>query len=185
MKYIYSPQHQGLVEAPLMEKPDEKCEMYWRPDFKRRRHGQIFLKLTYNADLAAYNTWLSSPPIYKVRPEDIEWFSIERGEDEFEDVWYNFGGFDKPDDYGPLAIPKKGNESKEQSHSVDLDQVVYVPTSELPEKDGRYVVDGMYETLSDARFENGKWYENCMEITEYVKTWLKKTTIRELIQPTL
>jgi hypothetical protein len=69
MKYIYSPQHQGLVEAPLMTDPT----FGHYPDYE-----------SFEQDFDTYNTWLSSPPAYKVRTEDIEWFSVERGEDEFE-----------------------------------------------------------------------------------------------------
>ncbi len=119
MKYIYSPQHQGLVLAPLMTEPKRPYITYngTAEDYK-----QFYNHWLQEKD---YNTWLSSPPIYKVRPKDIEWFSVERGDDEFEDVWYNFGGFDIPDDYGALAIPKKGNESKEQSPEPDFENDPY------------------------------------------------------------
>jgi hypothetical protein len=103
-KYIYSPHHQGLVLAPLMTDPT----FGHYPDYE-----------SFEQDFAAYNTWLSSPPIAKVRPEDIEWFSVERGEDEFEvkERWkpiQHFGGHIYYET-GNYAIPKKGNESKEQS----------------------------------------------------------------------
>jgi hypothetical protein len=125
-KYIYSPHHQGLVLAPLMTEPTyESCRPYPLKDA-----------------MQAYNTWLSSPPVYKVREEDIEWFSVERGEDEFEVVKRNhpiqvFGGMTYYEER-TVAIPKKGNErsdflkswigepmndegneSKEQSPSVE------------------------------------------------------------------
>jgi hypothetical protein len=102
-KYIYSPHHQGAVLAPLMEKPDK----YFGPT-------------QYKSAMEAYNTWLSSPPIYKVRPEDIEWFSVERGEDEFEVK--RTARFEAEITEGTVkrfAIPKKGNESKEQRPSVE------------------------------------------------------------------
>jgi hypothetical protein len=76
---IYSEHHRGIVEYPLLTKPNEN-------DFiVEDSYDQVtFDGATYYELLEAYNTWLSSPPIYKVRPEDIEWFSVERGEDEFE-----------------------------------------------------------------------------------------------------
>jgi hypothetical protein len=60
-KYIYSPHHQGLVEAPLMEKPDIKDNKFWVTI--------DFLEKEFNAANEAYTSWLSSPPIYKVRLE--------------------------------------------------------------------------------------------------------------------
>jgi hypothetical protein len=122
-KYIYSPHHQGLVEAPLMDEPRGPvvCDCCVCKDRQAAKE--------------AYGKWLSSPPIYKVRPEDIEWFSVERGEDEFEvRIGYNGGKGGYEEKYS-WAIPKKGNdivvsilsdfgnriagnESKEQSPSV-------------------------------------------------------------------
>jgi hypothetical protein len=150
-KYIYSPQHQGLVLAPLMDEPRGPvvCDCCVCKDRQAAKE--------------AYNTWLSSPPAFKVRPEDIEWFSVERGEDEFEVIdshkWFlsecedcgwqgssekllGGGALADTGDYGDcycpkcesrkveevntfpsyeglVAIPKKGNESKEQSPSVE------------------------------------------------------------------
>jgi hypothetical protein len=129
MKYIYSPHHLGLVLAPLMTEPNQKD--YWLTD----PAFIIFNHVEFNAANEAYNTWLSSPPAFKVRPEDIEWFSVERGEDEFEvRIGYNGGKGGYEEKYS-WAIPKKGNdivvsilsdfgnriagnESKEQSPSV-------------------------------------------------------------------
>jgi hypothetical protein len=203
-KYIYSPQHQGLVEAPLMTEP--KATDDWK-------------YLTELADRwQAYNSWLSSPPIYKVRPEDIEWFSVERGEDEFEvrkqwlrekaNQWLDVD-MHLPINYycktRIVAIPKKGNEpshyekmleekylpelsksgneSKEQSPSIDLDQVVYVPTSV---KDETPPFNESVVCLSDG--DNLGWFSfpgiNSWHVAiddHTITHWLKKTTIRELI----
>jgi hypothetical protein len=138
-KYIYSPRHHGLVLAPLMTDPT----FGHYPDYE-----------SFEQDFDTYNTWLSSPPIYKVRPEDIEWFSVERGEDEFEDVWYNFGGFDKPDDYGALAIPKKGNESKEQSPSVEHGYTEAF-WKELRERFRDHAKEHLHFTDCDGRYKAG------------------------------
>jgi hypothetical protein len=79
-KYIYSPHHQGLVLAPLMEK-HKRMENYGKALFGDG------LNLTeqehYNAE-EAYNSWLSSPPIYKVREEDIKDFLEPIDESQFE-----------------------------------------------------------------------------------------------------
>jgi hypothetical protein len=125
-KYIYSPQHQGLVLAPLMGKPVK--ENY------QNKFGRMY-GYDYSQAIDEYNTWLSSPPIYKVRPEDIEWFSVERGEDEFETLveflshdektWMVNIVFTKQElryvgrPFRTVAIPK--NESKEQNPSVEPD----------------------------------------------------------------
>jgi hypothetical protein len=119
-KYIYSPHHQGLVLAPLMGKPDKDRFRGIDPGFFEFDH------IGYNKAVAAYNTWLSSPPIYKVRPEDIEWFSVERGEDEFEVK--RSARFEAEITDGTVkrfAIPKKGNESKEQIHEPDFENDPY------------------------------------------------------------
>jgi hypothetical protein len=111
-KYIYSPHHIGLVLAPLMTDPT----FGHYPDYE-----------SFEQDFDTYNSWLSSPPIYKVRPEDIEWFSVERGEDEFEvrkqwlrekaNQWLDVD-MHLPINYycktRIVAIPKKGNESTER-----------------------------------------------------------------------
>jgi hypothetical protein len=155
-KYIYSPHHQGLVLAPLMVKPDKSNGIFW-DEYKPETGEWDFNKDMFNAHMGHYNTWLSSPPAFKVRPEDIEWFSVERGEDEFEvkELWNpisvdgvtNSGTIYQPLDY---AIPKKGNESKEQVDSpIDLQQSKRGLTSGdwyLNERGNRitvlYVVDG-------------------------------------------
>jgi hypothetical protein len=171
-KYIYSPRHQGLVEAPLMEKPRY---------FYEQTHME---SIEYRKRESAYNTWLSSQPIYKVRPEDIEWFSVERGEDV--DFYILKDWSRTPIEV--VAIPKKGNESKEQIPSVDLDQVVYVPTSALekPEKEGwyhvAYLLDGEETHKRYTLYFGDKWYNHHQHDFSH---WLKKTTLRELIQPTL
>jgi hypothetical protein len=283
-KYIYSPLHQGAVLAPLMEKPRY---------FYEQTHME---SIEYRKRESAYNTWLSSPPAFKVRPEDIEWFSVERGEDEFEvqyfvktesyqgeggrlfktlmeaekkyDEWSKYDGKLQSFAYPPqqVAIPKKGNEScepsqlqtsepvashssgvgnsigrlssvvmeienarmanakgmkddcdlrlynvtieiyrivdsieqnllgnesKEQSPSIDLDRVVYVPVSvddELPPKGNIYNCLTTYEVPDDADYIQSISY-NIIDRKEFHKSkdgatvthWLKKTTIRELI----
>jgi hypothetical protein len=144
-KYIYSPHHQGAVLAPLMEKPIPFEEFSIKDEYDLQQHRDF--KRLYEQWEGEYNTWLSSPPAFKVRPEDIEWFSVERGEDEFEveyfvktesyqgeggrafktlreaeDKYYEWSKYDgklQSFAYPPqqVAIPKKGNESKEQSPS--------------------------------------------------------------------
>jgi hypothetical protein len=282
MKYIYSPHHQGLVLAPLME-PVEKINFNGiHPEDQDQAAGDYCRE---------FDTWLSSPPIYKVRPEDIEWFSVERGEDEFETLveflshdektWMVNIVFTKQelryagrpfrtvaipkkgnesqtpcngrcgmnycDEYGcienkpegdvshllvkptvnpqappaPQSVPiipgsdawaynrkqelskqgllkeeiiatmkkefaewrKVGNESKEQSPSIDLDQVVYVPTSV---KDETPPFNESVVCLSDG--DNLGWFSfpgiNSWHVAiddHTITHWLKKTTIRELI----
>jgi hypothetical protein len=82
-----------------------------------------------------------------------------------------------------VAIPKKGNESKEQSPSIDLDQVVYVPTSV---KDETPPFNESVVCLSDG--DNLGWFSfpgiNSWHVAiddHTITHWLKKTTIRELI----
>jgi hypothetical protein len=113
-KYIYSPHHIGLVLAPLMDEPRGPvvCDCCVCKDRK--------------AAMEAYNTWLSSPPIYKVRPEDIKDFLEPIDESQFEIRTVQKYGYKEkyllaiPNQvlYGAVAIPKKGNGSKEQSPSV-------------------------------------------------------------------
>jgi hypothetical protein len=198
-KYIYSPHHLGLVLAPLMTEPN---------------YYDYLNKITFAQAEEAYNTWLSSPPAYKVRPEDIEWFSVERGEDEFEivkqilitnedgkDEWMSLTAF--PSMYDEMidqcrrlvAIPKKGNdivvsilsdfgnriagnESKEQSPSVDLDQVVYVPTPIEGEEIPPWGDSNLYLLYDNGEIVNHLEDEQPFAICTH---WLKKTTIRELI----
>jgi hypothetical protein len=131
MKYIYSPQHQGLVEAPLMTEPKEE-DYYYKSSFLNIQGVTHFRKGDYDKDTAAYNTWLSSPPAFKVRPEDIKDFLEPIDESQFE-VQYQvlkIGGwrdttkfvydqYMNTDCKRIVAIPKKGNESKEQSPSVE------------------------------------------------------------------
>jgi hypothetical protein len=192
MKYIYSPQHQGLVLAPLMTEPNILADEF-------HNENGLFKKSKYNKHKGAYNTWLSSPPAYKVRPEDIEWFSVERGENEFETLveflshdektWMVNIVFTKQElryagrPFRTVAIPKKGNESKEQSPSIDLDQVVYVPTSV---KDETPPFNESVVCLSDG--DNLGWFSfpgiNSWHVAiddHTITHWLKKTTIRELI----
>jgi hypothetical protein len=108
-KYIYSPQHQGLVEAPLMEKPN----------YEQTPFG------VFGGSVELYNTWLSSPPIYKVRPEDIKDFLEPIDESQFEVVeiedYIGGSGHTGYPTFTKFTIPKKGNESKEQSPSVEPD----------------------------------------------------------------
>jgi hypothetical protein len=79
-KYIYSPQHQGAVEAPknswwLKDTPEikaymEECKfLYDNPE----KHTMPTHRLQAK-EWQAYNSWLSSPPAYKVREEDIKDF---------------------------------------------------------------------------------------------------------------
>jgi hypothetical protein len=77
-KYIYSPHHQGAVEAPLMTEPNQRDYWLTDPAFTVFNHGE------FDEAMAAYNTWLSSPPIAKVPDEHKEWFSVDRDESEFE-----------------------------------------------------------------------------------------------------
>jgi hypothetical protein len=177
-KYIYSPQHQGLVLAPLMEKPDK----YFGPT-------------QYKSAEEAYNTWLSSPPIYKVRPEDIKDFLEPIDESQFEVEYqvltmgdwrdttkFVYDQYTNTDCKRIVAIPKKGNESKEQIPSVDLDQVVYVAISleggEIPP----WGDSNLYLLYDNGEIINHLEDEQPFAICTH---WLKKTTIRELIQPTL
>jgi hypothetical protein len=118
-KYIYSPHHQGAVEAPLMTEPNQRDYWLTDPAFTVFNHGE------FDEAMAAYNTWLSSPPIAKVRDEDKEWFSVDRDESEFErqhqillnGEWVNCSFFVWEKDLNDkriVAIPK---ESKEQEDS--------------------------------------------------------------------
>jgi hypothetical protein len=96
MKYTYSDPHKGLMPWPLMDEPRGPvvCDCWVCKDRQAAKE--------------AYGKWLQETPLALVRDEDIEFFREAREENiDFEVVWYNFGGFDKPDDYGALAIPKK------------------------------------------------------------------------------
>jgi hypothetical protein len=130
-KYIYSPHHQGLVEAPknswwLKDTPEinaymEECKfLYDNPE----KHTMPTHRLQAK-EWEAYNTWLSSPPIYKVRPEDIKYFLEPIDESQFEVVeiedYIGGSGHTGYPTFTKFAIPKKGNESKEQSPSVEPD----------------------------------------------------------------
>jgi hypothetical protein len=155
-KYIYSPQHQGLVLAPLMTEPDKDNGIFW-DEYKPETGEWDFNKDMFNAHMGHYNSWLSSPPIYKVREEDIKDFLEPIDESRFEvrvmaekcssdSYWYknrlgelfefeewNNGykvahgmpdvgtgyAYIQYEDGVLVAIPKKGNESKEQSPSVE------------------------------------------------------------------
>lgn len=79
-KVIYSEAHRGIVEYPLLTKPDYALYLY--------NVNDVF----YSADLEAYNKWLSEPPIAIVRDEDIEFFSVPREESEYEtkEMWIDF-----------------------------------------------------------------------------------------------
>lgn len=66
---IYSEHHKGLKEYPLMEKPG----FMNYPKFEDYLEAQ-----------AAYNLWLSSPPIAIVRDEDIEYASVVRPISDYE-----------------------------------------------------------------------------------------------------
>jgi hypothetical protein len=104
-KYTYSEAHKGLMPWPLMEKPNVHDEKYYYSPGSEFAH---FKKGAFYKDETAYTSWLHETPLCLVRDEDIEFFREAREENiDFEVVWYNFGGFDKPDDYGALAIPKK------------------------------------------------------------------------------
>jgi hypothetical protein len=95
-KYTYSEAHKGLMPWPLMEEPKGPvvCDCCVCKDREAAKE--------------AYTSWLQETPLALVRDEDIEFFREAREENiDFEVVWYNFGGFDKPDDYGALAIPKR------------------------------------------------------------------------------
>jgi hypothetical protein len=160
MKYTYSDPHKGLMPWPLMEEPNVHDEKYYYSPGSEFAH---FKKGAFYKDEAAYTSWLQETPLCLVRPEDIEWFSVERGEDEFEVIdshkWFlsecedcgwqgssekllGGGALADTGDYGDcycpkcesrkveevntfpsyeglVAIPKKGNESKEQSPSVE------------------------------------------------------------------
>jgi hypothetical protein len=138
-KYIYSQHHLGLVLAPknswwLKDTPEikaymEECKfLYDNPE----KHTMPTHRLQAK-EWEAYNTWLSSPPIYKVRPEDIEWFSVERGEDEFEvrkqwlrekaNQWLDVD-MHLPINYycktRLVAIPKKGNEPQPNQDAMKV-----------------------------------------------------------------
>jgi hypothetical protein len=145
-KYIYSPHHLGLVLAPLMTEPN---------------YYDYLNKITFAQAEEAYNTWLSSPPIYKVRPEDIEWFSVERGEDEFEvkDRW--------KDSYAKcelVAIPKKGNEP---DHIADAGKMV--------EKLIDHAKEQLHFTECDGRYKAG-----FADAIDFVSEWLNNNTPVEL-----
>jgi hypothetical protein len=162
-KYIYSQHHLGLVLAPknswwLKDTPEikaymEECKfLYDNPE----KHTMPTHRLQAK-EWEAYNTWLSSPPVYKVREEDIKDFLEPIDESRFEvrvmaekcssdSYWYknrlgelfefeewNNGykvahgmpdvgtgyAYIQYEDGVLVAIPKKGNESKEQSPSVE------------------------------------------------------------------
>jgi hypothetical protein len=147
-KYIYSPHHQGAVLAPLMVKPDKSNGIFW-DEYKPETGEWDFNKDMFNAHMGHYNTWLSSPPIYKVRPEDIEWFSVERGEDEFEVVKRNhpiqvFGGMTYYEER-TVAIPKKGNESKEQYETNNKTNIMTQELEKAKELVSRFSSFGMSE----------------------------------------
>jgi hypothetical protein len=131
-KYIYSPHHQGLVLAPLMTEPNQKDYWLTDPAFTVFNHGE------FDEAMEAYNTWLSSPPIYKVRPEDIKDFLEPIDESQFEvdyqvltmGSWrdttkFVYDQYMNTDCKRIVAIPKKGNESKEQSPSVEHEGGTY------------------------------------------------------------
>jgi hypothetical protein len=100
-KYTYSEAHKGLMPWPLMIEPNQKD--YWLTD----PAFAIFNHAEFDEAMELYRIWLQETPLCLVRDEDIEFFREAREENiDFEVVWYNFGGFDKPDDYGALAIPK-------------------------------------------------------------------------------
>jgi hypothetical protein len=73
-KYIYNPHHQGLILAPLVDIPDADDGKYWHQYDGSPDGDWYFDKEKYDGDIAAYNTWLSSPPAFKVREEDIKDF---------------------------------------------------------------------------------------------------------------
>jgi hypothetical protein len=160
-KYIYNPHHQGLILAPLVDIPDADDGKYWHQYDGSPDGDWYFDKEKYDGDIAAYNTWLSSPPAFKVREEDIKDFLEPIDESQFEvrdcetcggdgketcnnpdhgfieampgdvgrigcpvcghDPKYkvpNGGNCEDCNGTGKVAIPKKGNKSKEQSPSV-------------------------------------------------------------------
>jgi hypothetical protein len=69
---IYSEHHRGIVEYPLMEKP-QTVGMFDSDDAE-------LISAAYDG----WNKWLSSPPIAQVPKEFIEFFSVPRGESEYE-----------------------------------------------------------------------------------------------------
>jgi hypothetical protein len=136
-KYIYSPHHQGAVLAPLMTEPNEDDFTINHSMGGDYADDIDFDQEGYNEAMEAYNTWLSSPPAFKVRPEDIKDFLEPIDESQFElEHWcknkHALGGKEtflnkttldtfkyRCKDCFLVAIPKKGNESKEQSPSVE------------------------------------------------------------------
>jgi hypothetical protein len=115
-KYIYSPQHHGLVLAPLMDEPTPFEEFAIKDEYDLQQYRDF--KRLYEQWEGEYNTWLSSPPIYKVRPEDIKDFLEPIDESQFEIRTVQKYGYKEkyllaiPNQvlYGAVAIPKKGNE---------------------------------------------------------------------------
>jgi hypothetical protein len=94
MKYRYFPEYGKLLPLPEVLKPiyydDMACDCL---------------------NCKAFGEWLSRG--IHVPDEHLWYFEgVDRDESEFKKVWYNLGGFDKPDNYGWLALPKEESQPK-------------------------------------------------------------------------
>jgi hypothetical protein len=105
---IYSEHHKGLKHYPLMDKPNSNHGKYWGAYQPETGTWNYNLEL-FNQDGEAYNKWLSEPPIAQVRDEDIEFFSVPRGESEYELKRQITGKYDTWDEASEilynLAVP--------------------------------------------------------------------------------
>jgi hypothetical protein len=114
---IYKSQYNALLPEPEVKEPDEDDSKYYGFIHLLNTAVKTFKKGEYDKDVEAYNNWLSSqiPVVGEHKWKDLQ--EVVEDED-YKLVWYNYGGFDVPDNYGEAALPiKKENLEPEASNT--------------------------------------------------------------------
>jgi hypothetical protein len=182
---IYSPAHKGLKEYPLLKMPNVYDEKY------NTTHNW-FLRQDFEADFEIYNLWLSSPPIAIVPTKFIEFFSVPRGEGEYE-IDYVDDGIDRNGEkkYKGVAIPiKEGNNAPNKlllsdslaSHSCAetslLDKKEYILCAALHVDDGEEHLH-QPRNIKTGFVICGRRHHNCYRILEKIPEVSKLDVDRE------
>jgi hypothetical protein len=101
MKFRYFSEYGKVLPLPEVLNPNPKT--YDFRDYSTE--CDYFHEDEYKRAVTIYADWLSKG--IPVPDEHLKFFEVDRDESEFEKVWYNWGGFDKPDNYGWAALPIK------------------------------------------------------------------------------